>query len=201
MDVRGSRRARLFVCAVLLMCLAGAASAFAQQGQATLTGTIVDNAGVVPGATVTITNAARSAVRTATSDGTGVWRIPTVPPGRYSVKVEMEGFKELTTEPHLALGRNPRPGQDDAVASAVERRPSTSPRKSPPCRRRAARCTKNLSGDMLTSVQVKGRDIFGMLKILPGVDRRQRQPRLRAVGLGPLPEHQRRQLAQQEHDD
>jgi len=28
---------------------------------------------------------------------------------------------------------------------------------------------KNLSGDLLTSVQVKGRDVFGMLKILPGV--------------------------------
>ncbi len=28
---------------------------------------------------------------------------------------------------------------------------------------------KNLTGDFLTSVQVKGRDIFGMLKVLPGV--------------------------------
>ena len=28
---------------------------------------------------------------------------------------------------------------------------------------------KNLSSDLLTSVQVKGRDVFGMLKILPGV--------------------------------
>ena len=67
MDVRRSRRARLFVCAVLLMCPAGAASAFAQQGQATLTGTVVDNAGVVPGATITITNAATAAVRTASA--------------------------------------------------------------------------------------------------------------------------------------
>ena len=29
--------------------------------------------------------------------------------------------------------------------------------------------TKNITGDTLVSVQVKGRDIFGMMKILPGV--------------------------------
>ena len=98
MDRRGSR-AWLLSCALVLMSLAGAASAFAQQGQATLTGTVVDNAGVVPGATVTITNAATAQVRTAVTDGTGVFRIPTVNPGQYSVKVE----------PEPAVGRNPRP--------------------------------------------------------------------------------------------
>ena len=66
MDVRGSRWARLVVsCAALLICLAGAATAFAQgQNSATLTGTVVDNVGVVPGATVTVTNTATIATGT-----------------------------------------------------------------------------------------------------------------------------------------
>src|SRR5689334_16631779 len=66
MDVRGSRWARLSSCAILLLCLAGATTAFAQGLQtATLSGTVVDNVGVVPGATVTATNAATGAVRSA----------------------------------------------------------------------------------------------------------------------------------------
>ena len=29
--------------------------------------------------------------------------------------------------------------------------------------------SRNITGDTLVSVQVKGRDVFGMMKILPGV--------------------------------
>ena len=60
---------------------------------------------------------------------------------------------------------------------------------------------RTVTGDQLTAIQVKGRDIFGMMKILPGIVDTTAQPRLRAVELGPRPQHQRRQLAEQEHDD
>jgi hypothetical protein len=87
------RHIRATVVMIAAILVTSAASAFAQQGQATLTGTVVDNAGVVPGATVTITNTATAAVRTATTDGTGVFRIPTVLPGQYSIKVEMRASR------------------------------------------------------------------------------------------------------------
>jgi hypothetical protein len=79
-----------------MVCLALAGSAFAQGGgTATLTGTVVDNVGVVPGATVTVTNTANAAERTVTSNEQGVFRIPSLAPGRYTVKVNMQGFKQI----------------------------------------------------------------------------------------------------------
>ena len=88
MDGRLSIGARIVVCASALILLAGAANAFAQgQGNATLTGTIADNVGVVPGATVTATQGTTGLVRTGTSNDQGVFRIAGLPPGRYAVKV------------------------------------------------------------------------------------------------------------------
>src|SRR5262245_435076 len=61
-----------FACALAMILLAGAGSAFAQgQGNATLTGTIVDNVGVVPGATVTATQIGTDVSRTATTNDQG----------------------------------------------------------------------------------------------------------------------------------
>ena len=38
-----------------------------------------------------------------------------------------------------------------------------------PVQTTASSLSRNITGDTLVSVQVKGRDIFGMMKILPGV--------------------------------
>ena len=85
----------------MMLCLAGAASAFAQgQGNATLTGTVVDNVGVVPGATITVTNRQRR--WSARDDRAGL--VPYTPcrPGAYTVKVEMDGFKQIDSPTSVA---------------------------------------------------------------------------------------------------
>src|SRR5262245_59853120 len=86
--------ARVARCALAIF-LAGAASAFAQ-GTGVINGTIVDKDGVVPGATITATDSATGVVRTAVSDDRGVFRVLSVPPGRYNIKIELEGFKAIT---------------------------------------------------------------------------------------------------------
>src|SRR5262245_65204289 len=74
-----------------LVLLPGAVPALAQTtGSATLTGTVVDNVGVVPGATVTATQASTNVPRSVTTNEQGEFRIPGLPPGRYTVKVEMD---------------------------------------------------------------------------------------------------------------
>src|SRR5688572_8049372 len=84
------------------------ANAVAQIGQtATLTGTVVDaSGGVLPGATVTVTGeAVIGGSRTAVTDGNGLYRFPALPPGTYSVKVELAGFRTITQEVRLQLGQ------------------------------------------------------------------------------------------------
>src|SRR5438132_1068077 len=73
----------------LLLC----APCFAQT-LGTITGEVRDSSGlVVPGATVTVVNKATNATRTATSNEVGLFDFPALPPGAYTVKSELEGFK------------------------------------------------------------------------------------------------------------
>ena len=65
----------LSLCLLVLVVVAGAPSAFAQGQNAILTGTIGDNDGVIPGATVTVTDPATGLTRTAESNDRGVFRI------------------------------------------------------------------------------------------------------------------------------
>ena len=87
------------VFAILTLCLALPLTAMAQgAGTSTVTGTVVDNVGVVPGATVTLTAVATKLVRTNTTNETGIFRFAALPPGYYSLKVETQGFKPVAVD-------------------------------------------------------------------------------------------------------
>jgi hypothetical protein len=62
--------------------------------KASLTGIVTDASGaVIPGATVTIRNAATSAERTVTTDGNGRYLADGFAPGSYSIEAEALGFR------------------------------------------------------------------------------------------------------------
>ena len=76
---------------VLLTALALPASAQTPSGE--ISGTVVDSSGsVLPGVRVTLTNSGTNAIRLTQTNETGVYVFPAVPPGTYSLKVELEGF-------------------------------------------------------------------------------------------------------------
>ena len=86
------------VCAlVALACLAtSSTAAFAQGGGATssLSGIVADpSGGIIPGATVTVKNAATSTEFTATTNDQGSFTVPAIDPGAYTVTVTLSGFK------------------------------------------------------------------------------------------------------------
>ena len=88
--------------------LMAAAPAAAQIGQtASLTGTVTDTSGaVLHGVTVTVSSeAVIGGSRTAVTDGTGTYRFPALPPGTYTVKLELSGFRTVTHEARLQLGQ------------------------------------------------------------------------------------------------
>src|SRR5262245_35809326 len=68
---------------------------FAQVEQATLTGTITDNAGgMVRDAKVTITNVNTQVVRETKTTSDGHYTVPYLPAGQYEITVEIQGFKK-----------------------------------------------------------------------------------------------------------
>src|SRR5262245_50428931 len=72
--------------------------AFAQT-TGTVLGTVVDPQGaVLPGVTVTATSPQLQGERTAVTDSTGTFRIPSLPPGNYTLKLSLSGFQDLTQE-------------------------------------------------------------------------------------------------------
>src|SRR5579862_9558166 len=80
----------LFAVAVVVLRVPPAGA----QAGGSVSGTIKDpSGGVVPGATVTLTNAGLGNQFTGTSDGQGVYAFPNVPVGRYDLTVELDGFK------------------------------------------------------------------------------------------------------------
>lgn len=83
------------VFAAMLWSLLVCASAFAQTGSSTVSGTVTDSSqAAVPGATVTLKNEARNFTRTTTTTSDGNFLFNIVPPGAYVIEVEAQGFKK-----------------------------------------------------------------------------------------------------------
>src|SRR5687768_3022301 len=146
------------------------AHAAAQAGTGTISGTVVDEQGAaIPGANVTVTELATGATRTATSSAEGVFRVAGLSAGRYSVDVNLDGFQPLkvTDVPlapaevrslerlQLKLGQLSESVTVTADTAVVQTATST----------RMATVT----AEQLTNIQMKGRDLFGLLTVVPGV--------------------------------
>jgi hypothetical protein len=91
----------------LLLALFCASGLIAQDITGSIAGTVMDASGAgVPGAKVTVTNVDQNhAVRSLTTDGSGSYSAPLLQIGKYSVTVELKGFKK-TTEKDITLNVN-----------------------------------------------------------------------------------------------
>jgi hypothetical protein len=81
--------------------------AAAQTTLGRVAGTVLDQSGgVLPGATVTLTNVNTGASTTTVTTETGAFLFPQVPIGTYTVNVQLEGFKAREfTNVNVAVGQ------------------------------------------------------------------------------------------------
>ncbi len=87
----------IFNCCLLIA--ATCITAFGQSATATLSGTVTDqNGAVVPGVAISVINPATSLERTATTNDSGYFSIPLLPPGTYTVTAKRDGFAPLRAE-------------------------------------------------------------------------------------------------------
>src|SRR6266853_1916362 len=83
----------LVVSALLVACHSLLITAFAQSASATLSGTVEDEHGaVIPGVSITVINNATGAQRQATTNGEGYFVVPLLPPSRYQITAQNQGF-------------------------------------------------------------------------------------------------------------
>jgi hypothetical protein len=84
-----------FVSTLFLCCFA----LYGQTERGSIRGTVLDSSGaVVPGAKITATSASTNIAVSTVSASAGNYNIPELPPGNYTVQVELTGFKELVQD-------------------------------------------------------------------------------------------------------
>jgi vitamin B12 transporter len=82
----------------LILCVSASHTFAFGQGSAQVTGAVVDEAGgLVAGARVTVTDAQGVTVQTIATDAAGSFALRTLPPGAYSVTVELQLFRPAVT--------------------------------------------------------------------------------------------------------
>lgn len=84
--------------ALLLFCCIPAA-VYGQAGLGTITGSIVDHSGaVIPGAHITLVQLSTKSTRSVTSNSQGIFDLPAIVAGQYTLTVESTGFRATTLD-------------------------------------------------------------------------------------------------------
>ena len=98
---------KILFSALLSVSLAAPALAQSQAANGTIEGTVLDSSGgVLPGATVTVTNIETGAERIVVTNDKGLYRAPLLALGTYKVMAELQGFKKFeATDIKLSVGQ------------------------------------------------------------------------------------------------
>jgi PAS domain S-box-containing protein len=92
------KEAAMFLRCLSIVVVLGslAAPSYAQTASGGITGVVTDASGsVLPGVTVTLTNIATHATRVVQTNESGAYAMPALPPGVYSLKSELSGFRAV----------------------------------------------------------------------------------------------------------
>jgi hypothetical protein len=141
---------------------------WAQAGSATLAGTIRDTQGaVLPGATVTATNTATGAVRVAVTNESGSYSMPGMPPGNYTVKVELQSFGPFVRE-NVILRVDTTTQVDAPLAVGGVAETVTVTESTPIINTTDASVGNTLSRETIERLPVEARNVVHLLSLQPG---------------------------------
>ncbi|MEO8370009.1 MAG: TonB-dependent receptor [Candidatus Solibacter sp.] len=154
------------ICALLLFT----GGLFGQTVSSSLVGTVLDpSSAVVPNAAVTATDEETGATRASVTDSSGVFRFLNLTPGQYSVSVTVTGFKALSLKQIALAAQETRDvgrltltlgATTDTIAITAE---------ATPIQLASSEKSQAIDGRQLNDITLKGRDVFGYLKLVPGV--------------------------------
>jgi hypothetical protein len=162
-------RSRLFVLAVAALAALLPTRASAQAVTGTISGTIVDQQGsVIPGATVSVIYERTGDSRSTVSDERGNFQVTNLQPGTYTVRVELASFRTLerknvvlSAAERLSVGSLPlEVGLGETVTvEASGTQVNTA----------ETQHSGLITSTQIEQVQVLGRDVTSIMRLLPGV--------------------------------
>ena len=166
----GSRPGLVLASMLVAILAATVAPARGQAVTGTISGTVVDQQSqIVPGATLTVINEANKDTRVTVSDERGNFQVTNLQPGSYTVRVEMQSFRTLERK-NVVLSAGERlsvgtlalelGGLGETVV--VEARGTQ-------VNVAETQHAGAITARQIEQVQVLGRDVTSIMRLLPGV--------------------------------
>ena len=142
----------------------------AQNVTSSVIGRVVDPASaVLASAPVTLTNQDTGGVRTANTDATGTFRFADVAPGNYTLAVQATGFKAFKEQNIVVSASETRDlGTLHVEIGSVTESISVTA-EATPIQLASSEKSQLIDANQLENVTLKGRDLFGYMKLVPGV--------------------------------
>jgi len=162
-------RRLLFALATVGILIAITLPASAQY-RASLQGTVTDpQGGVVPDATVTLTSKETNIAKTVTTVSSGVYTLPGLAPGRYSLTVEKSGFAKQVLD-DLVISSEQAQSQDVQlqVGQQTTQAVTVSAETAPVIDTETATISGTLTGQQIESLPTFSRDPFQAVALAPG---------------------------------
>src|SRR2546422_4754214 len=156
-----------FVPLAVVVALAIALPAAAQELRGRITGLVTDNTGaVLPGVTVTAAGPALIQAQTTVTGADGTYRYPALPPGLYTVTFELAGFQTLKRE-EIRLGLNQTLSVDAQLQLSSLQETVTITGESPTVDVKSTTVGTNFTKELLQDIP-NARDIWAAMAQAPG---------------------------------
>jgi len=137
----------------------------AQGTTGTLTGTVTTAGNPLPGATVTISSPNLQGSRTAETDVNGIYNFGGLPPGDYTVRIELSGMQTVTRTVHVSPAQNVHADADLQLSSLTEAITVTA---SAPAVLETSEIQTSIKSDLVDNLPM-GRGIPATVNLAPGV--------------------------------
>jgi hypothetical protein len=154
---------------VVLLLIVTATSGFAQY-RASLQGTVTDPSGAsIPGATVTVKSTETNFTRSAQTSDTGVYSIPSLAPGLYTITVDKQGFRKNEISNFRIVADQSQGANFQLKIGETSQSVTVSAEAVPPINTENAQISGTVSAREIQRLPSFGRDVFQLAQLAPGV--------------------------------
>ncbi len=173
MNQRSSRSARIVahVLGMMFVCLA-CAQGFAQVTSGTIFGRVKDTSGAyVANATVTVQSPDIGVRRTVTTNDSGDFVVPNMPPATYNISIEAKGFKKVETQ-GVVLSATDKLNAGEfvlAVGTTAESVTVTADAGQLQLQENSGERSDLITDRQIKDLALNGRNILELVKVVPGV--------------------------------
>ena len=160
----------------------------AQTTEGVISGTVSDSQGaVLPGVTVNVRNVDTGVVRSTVTGDDGQYRVPALPPGRYDLSIELQGFT-TTQITGLVLASNQQLRRDATLQVGALQETITVSAEAPAVDTARAEVAAVITEAQIEMLPVQGLTATNLALLLPGTSQDGSRPRRNnaQVGAGTL---------------